>query len=138
MSDYKLPYCIIIVYVVLCIPEVDYELSGPQCSRAVNFTCNALEFNSPRISWFAGDTVLATYNFIVTDVYPKEVMTESINAVAQISHANFTTTFNYFDFTLSVNNLNELIPFKGQNIFCGTTSMRSNVTPVDDLNILGK
>ncbi len=64
-------------------------------------------------------------------------MTESINGVAQISHANFTTTFNYFNFTLSVN-ITELLPFEGQNLFCGITSMRSNVVPVDNLILLGK
>ncbi len=99
--------------------------------------CNAQEFNIPIISWFAGDTVLATYNFIVTDVYPREVSTDSINATAQISHANFTTLFNYFNFTLSVK-VNQLIPFQGQNLFCGTTSMRSHAVPVDNLILLGK
>ncbi len=116
------------MYAVLCIPEVEYTFE-PRCSREVTLTCNALELNSPRIRWFAGDTVLAEYNFILADVYPRKVMTESINATAQISHANFTTTFNYFNFTLSVN-ITELLPFQGQNFTCGTTSMRSNAIPV--------
>ncbi len=130
----------LLLHSVLGIPEVEYRwlgLSGPQCPREVTLTCNALEFNSPRISWFAGDTDLAQYNFILTDVYPKEVMTESINATAQISHANFTSTFNFFNFILSTN-LNELVPFQGQNITCGTTSMRSSAIPVDNLKLLGK
>ncbi len=121
---------------MLRVPEVEY-LSGPRCSGEVTFTCNAPKFNNPGISWLAGDTVLATYNFIATDVYPKEVMTVPINATAQISNANFSTTFNYFNFTLSVN-VNQLIPFQGQNIFCGTTSMKSNAIPVDDLKFLGE
>ncbi len=123
------------MYAVLCIPEVEYS-SGPQCPREVTLTCNALEFSRPTISWFAGDTVLATYNYIATDVYPKEVMTESINATAQISHANFTTMFNYVNFTLSVK-LDELIAFQGQNFTCGSTSIRSRDIPVDN-SLLGK
>ena len=127
---------------VLGIPEVEYRWLGllpgpPQCLREVTLTCNALEFNSPIISWFAGDTVLARYYFIVIDEYPRVVRTDSTNATAQISYANFTTTFNYFNFTLSVK-VNQLIPFQGQNFTCGTTSMRSSAIPVDNLKVLGK
>ncbi len=125
------------MYAVLCIPEVEYS-SEPRCPREVTFTCNALEFGRPTISWFAGDTVLAEYNYIATDVYPKEVMTDSINATAQISQASFTTSsFNYINFTLSVK-LDELDPFQGQNFTCGTTSIRSSDIPVDSFEVLGK
>ncbi len=131
-------YVYIYIYIVLCIPEVQYSFE-PRCSQEINFTCTALGFNSAGISWFAGDTDLATYDFIRTDVYPLPVMTQSINATALIVHANFSTLFNYFNFTLSAN-ITELLPFQGQNFTCGTTSMRSHAipVPVDNYEVPGK
>ena len=113
------------------------EISGPQCPRVVTFTCNARESSSPRISWYAGETVIATYSYAALDVYPIQVTTATIiNATARLSHAYVAYGINYINFTLSMD-LTELIPFQGQNITCRTL-LRSNLLSIKKFSVRGE
>ena len=130
--------------VVLGLPQltsnIGSQLSEEYCPGSVTITCNALGFGrSDLIDWYINDTLLARYTYASNHIFPFAVMVNtSLNAVAQISSSSFTNSqFNFENFTLSVD-LDDLLPFQGQNITCGTLAERSNVFIINTFEILGK
>ena len=129
--------------VVLGLPHltssIGSQLSGEYCPGSVTLTCNALGFGeSGLIDWYISDTLLARYIFDSNHKFPFAVMVQSsLKAVAQISSSSlFNGQFNFENFTLSVD-LEDLLPFQGQNMTCGTIAERSNVFNINKFTILG-
>ncbi len=115
----------------------NHELSGLQCSEPLTLVCNAENFSSTDIIWFAGSTVLAVYSFSSRDPFPVSLQSDVINGTAQIENAYYNGNFNFINFTLTVN-VKDLLPFKEQNITCGTTYTRSNAFNVKNFNAIGE
>ena len=119
--------------------SIGSQLFGEYCPGSVTFTCNALGFGtSGLIDWYINDTLLARYTYVASHNFPVTVMVQSsLNAVAQISSSSFFNgQFNFENFTLSVD-LEDLLPFQGQNITCGTIAERSNDFNINKFTILG-
>ncbi len=67
----------------------NHELSGPQCSEPLTFICNAENFTSTGISWFAGSTVLVAYALRSSYPFPVSLQSDVINGTAPIENANY-------------------------------------------------
>ncbi len=115
----------------------NHELSGPQCSEPLTLVCNAENFNSTDIIWFAGSTVLVVYSFRSSQPFPVSLQSDVINGTAQIENAYYNGDFNYIDFTLTVN-VKDLLPFQEHNISCGSLYIRSNAFKVKNFNAIGE
>ncbi len=113
------------------------ELSGPQCSEPLTLVCNAVNFNSTNITWFAGSTILVAYSFRSSDPFPMSLQSDVINGTAQIENAYYNGDFNYINFTLTVN-VKDLLLFQEQNISCGSIYTRSNAFNVKNFNVIGE
>ena len=134
-----------LLVVVLGLPQltstIGSQLSGGYCPGSVIITCNALGFGtSGLIDWYISNTLLARYTYRANDDFPSTVMRESsiLNAMVQISSSSLINgLFNFDNFTLSVD-LDDLLPYEGQTISCGTLAERSNVFNINQFTILGK
>ncbi len=115
----------------------NHEISGLQCSEPLTLVCNAENFNSTVIIWFAGSTVLVEYAFRASDPFPVSVTSGVVNATAQIENAYYNGNFNYINFTLTVN-VKDLLLFQEQNISCGSIYTRSNAFKVKKFNVIGE
>ena len=115
----------------------NHELSGPQCSEPLTLVCNAENFNSTDIIWFAGSTVLVVYSFRSSQPFPVSLQSDVINGTAQIENAYYNGDFNYINFTLTVN-VKDLLLFQEQNISCGSIYIRSNAFNIKNFNVVGK
>ena len=129
---------------VLGLPQltsnIGSQLSGEHCPGSVTLTCNAFDFGeSGLIDWYISDTLLARYIYDSNHKFPFAVTVQSsLKAVAQISSSSLINgQFNFENFTLFVD-VEDLLPFQGQNITCGTITVRSNVFIVNRFDILGK
>ena len=118
---------------VLGLPQltssIGSQLFGEHCPGSVTLTCNTFDFGTDGlIDWYINDTLLARYTYKANHKFPLAVMVQnSLKAVAQISSSSFINgQFNFENFTLSVD-LDDLLPFQGQNITCGSFGERSNV-----------
>ena len=120
--------------------SIGSQLSGEYCPGSVTLICNAFGIRYSLIDWYINDTLLAQYSFNSGDFFPSIVMVRSsiLNAVAEISSLSVTNSlFTFENFTLSVD-LDDLLPFQGQNITCGTITERSNIFNINTFTILGK
>ena len=110
------------------------QLTGPQCLRMITFACTFLDFTSFGIGWYADDALLARYAFQAGTTFPIEFIPEPIiEATVMLSYANASGgRYNYYNYTLSAN-LTAFLPFQGQNITCGSATVRSNYFPINNL-----
>ncbi len=134
-------YLLIILLHIIAVPEVISSinsLSGPQCPGTVVFTCNALDFGSQIINWYINNTNVAKYTFSQHDVFPVNI-TSSISVLkASISSAYIQNSrFNYKNFILFAN-LEDLLPFQGQILTCGTVAQKSNYFQIENYDIQGE
>ena len=119
--------------------SIGSQLSGQYCPGSVTLTCNALGFGaSGLIDWYINDTLLARYTYVASHKFPFAVMVQSsLNAVVLISSSSLINgQFNFENFTLLVD-LDDLLPFQGENIACGTLLQRSNVFNINKFTVLG-
>ena len=110
------------------------ELSGEQCPGKLTLTCDAVNFGtSGLIEWYVEDERLARFDINTNTI---SISPHILNTTVRImSSSRINNQFNFTNFSLSVS-IEELIPFRGRNISCGSLIERSENFELNNFSII--